>query len=224
MKNNNLNLINFNSEFNNINSFLNYEISNYITDKFDLKQITELFETKSKKITKILKDKNIKEELAIIEFINDGAKFEKENESDFLYCDRFLAKPMGQIAYGFIQNTLAGDGDPLDVMIVMPYYLAYLIKARMFKINIIPLFTITSIDDNEQDDKIIAIPSAGLGSFLTMDKSNLTYETIIMISKMLITNSFGKNNSCEKILDIKSTLEIITKAQESFNQKNKSNS
>ena len=49
-------------------------------------------------------------------------KYEIDKDSDCLFVDRFMATPMFYPAnYGFIPNTLADDGDPLDVLVVTPY-------------------------------------------------------------------------------------------------------
>ena len=43
-------------------------------------------------------------------------KYEIDKDTDCLFVDRFMATPMFYPAnYGFIPNTLADDGDPLDV-------------------------------------------------------------------------------------------------------------
>ncbi len=49
-------------------------------------------------------------------------KYEIDKDTDCLFVDRFMATPMFYPAnYGFIPNTLADDGDPLDVLVVTPY-------------------------------------------------------------------------------------------------------
>ena len=46
-------------------------------------------------------------------------KYEIDKDTDCLFVDRFMATPMFYPAnYGFIPNTLADDGDPLDVLVV----------------------------------------------------------------------------------------------------------
>ena len=60
-------------------------------------------------------------------------KYEIDKDSDCLFVDRFMATPMFYPAnYGFIPNTLADDGDPLDVLVVTPYPVApgSVIRAR----------------------------------------------------------------------------------------------
>ena len=49
-------------------------------------------------------------------------KYEIEKEFDAIFVDRFMATPMFYPAnYGYVPNTLADDGDPLDVLVVTPY-------------------------------------------------------------------------------------------------------
>ena len=46
-------------------------------------------------------------------------KYEIDKDSSALFVDRFMATPMFYPAnYGYIPNTLADDGDPLDVLVV----------------------------------------------------------------------------------------------------------
>ena len=49
-------------------------------------------------------------------------KYEIEKDYDAVFVDRFMATPMLYPAnYGYVPNTLADDGDPLDVLVVTPY-------------------------------------------------------------------------------------------------------
>lgn len=80
-------------------------------------------------------------------------KYEVDTETDALMVDRFMATPMFYPAnYGFIPNTLADDGDPLDVLVVtnLPTFTGCIVEARpvgMFRMN----------DKGEPDDKILAV-------------------------------------------------------------------
>jgi len=48
-------------------------------------------------------------------------KYEIEKDYDALMVDRFMATPMFYPAnYGYIPNTLADDGDAVDVLVVTP--------------------------------------------------------------------------------------------------------
>ena len=48
-------------------------------------------------------------------------KYEIDKDADALFVDRFMASPMFYPAnYGYINNTLADDGDALDVLVVDP--------------------------------------------------------------------------------------------------------
>ena len=65
---------------------------------------------------------------------NSAVKYEiKDNK---LYVDRILHTPIVYpYNYGYIPNTLAGDGDPLDAMIIMDSVLipGSIINCRIIK-------------------------------------------------------------------------------------------
>ena len=48
-------------------------------------------------------------------------KYEIDKDTNALFVDRFMSTPMFYPAnYGYIPQTLADDGDPLDVLVVTP--------------------------------------------------------------------------------------------------------
>ncbi|MTI46398.1 MAG: inorganic diphosphatase [Firmicutes bacterium] len=82
-------------------------------------------------------------------------KYEFDKEKGMFRLDRVLYSPVYYPAdYGFIQNTLADDGDPLDAMVIttFPTFPGCLIKAR-----IIGMFIME--DEKGRDEKILGVPS-----------------------------------------------------------------
>lgn len=81
-------------------------------------------------------------------------KYELDKESGLLRLDRILYTSTHYPAnYGFIPRTLSEDGDPLDVLVLCQEKLEPLSILECFPIGII-----TMIDENEEDEKIVAIP------------------------------------------------------------------
>ena len=81
-------------------------------------------------------------------------KYELDKESGLLLLDRILYTSTHYPANsGFIPRTLSDDGDPLDVLV--------LCQEKLEPLSIIecyPIGMITMIDENEADEKIVAIP------------------------------------------------------------------
>ena len=64
---------------------------------------------------------------------SDPIKYEYDKDSGFIFVDRYLYTTMFYPCnYGFIPNTLSGDGDPIDVMVVgrMPVMSGAILRAR----------------------------------------------------------------------------------------------
>ena len=81
-------------------------------------------------------------------------KYELDKESGMLRLDRILYTSTHYPAnYGFIPRTLSEDGDPLDVLVLCQEKLEPLSIVECY-----PIGMITMIDENEEDEKIIAIP------------------------------------------------------------------
>ena len=81
-------------------------------------------------------------------------KYEIEKEFDAIFVDRFMATPMFYPAnYGYVPNTLADDGDPLDVLVVTPYPVqpGSIIRAR-------PIGILDMSDEAGRDSKVLAVP------------------------------------------------------------------
>ena len=93
--------------------------------------------------------------IAVVE-IPKGSKnkYELDKESGLLILDRILYTSTHYPAnYGFIPRTLSEDGDPLDVLV--------LCQEKLEPLSIIecyPIGMITMIDEDEADEKIVAIP------------------------------------------------------------------
>lgn len=81
-------------------------------------------------------------------------KYELDKESGLLMFDRLLYSAMHYPGdYGFIPRTLAGDGDPLDVLVIVtePTFPGCLIAVR-------PVGVFLMEDDKGVDEKILAVP------------------------------------------------------------------
>jgi inorganic pyrophosphatase len=84
------------------------------------------------------------------------SKFEVDKETGLLRLDRYLySSLMYPGDYGFIPQTLAEDGDPLDILVMVnePTFTGCLIEARP-----IGLFKMT--DRGQNDFKVLAVPSS----------------------------------------------------------------
>ncbi len=81
-------------------------------------------------------------------------KYEVDKETGALFVDRFMSAPMHYpVNYGYIPQTLGGDGDPLDVLVVAPYALMPGVVVRVRPIGYLHME-----DEAGEDLKLIAVP------------------------------------------------------------------
>lgn len=101
--------------------------------------------------------KNPPEEVNVIIEIPQGGhpiKYEIDKESGALFVDRILGTSMRYPCnYGYVPNTLCGDGDPIDVLVVMPVPLqaGSVVKCR-------PIGVLKMTDESGEDAKLLAVP------------------------------------------------------------------
>ena len=97
-----------------------------------------------------------KEEINVIVEIPKGShnKYEVDKETGLIKLDRANYGPAAYpVDYGFVPQTLAADGDALDVLILstFPINSGVLVEVR-------PIAVMEMTDDGERDDKIIGVP------------------------------------------------------------------
>ncbi|MBN3859517.1 inorganic diphosphatase [Neisseriaceae bacterium PsAf] len=93
---------------------------------------------------------------AVIEISANSApiKFEIDEESGAMAVDRFMGTSMTYPTnYGFVPNTLSGDGDPCDVLLITPFPVPPGVLVRCRAIGILDME-----DDAGLDKKILAVP------------------------------------------------------------------
>ncbi|MDB9373907.1 inorganic diphosphatase [Nodularia sphaerocarpa] len=81
-------------------------------------------------------------------------KYEFDKELEAFALDRVLYSSVRYpYDYGFVPNTLADDGDPLDGMVIMdePTFPGCVIAAR-------PIGMLEMIDGGDRDEKILCVP------------------------------------------------------------------
>lgn len=113
-------------------------------------------------ISKISAGKNPPEDInVLVEIPQEGSvKYELDKESGAMMVDRFAFTAMHYpFNYGFVPNTMADDGDPLDVLLisreaVMP---GSVVRCR-------PLGGLRMKDEAGEDTKIIAVPHSKVDS------------------------------------------------------------
>ena len=91
----------------------------------------------------------------IIEIPKDAepVKYEVDKATGAIFVDRVLSTPMRYPCnYGYIPQTLGGDGDPLDVLVLMQEPVVPLTIVRVRAIG-----GLRMRDDKGGDDKIIAV-------------------------------------------------------------------
>ena len=85
---------------------------------------------------------------------NSSNKYEYDGTLGVFRLDRALYSPLHYPGdYGFIPGTLAEDGDPLDVLVLVdePSFTGCMVAVR-------PVGMLDMVDSNEADQKILAVP------------------------------------------------------------------
>ena len=107
---------------------------------------------------------------------NSHIKYEYDNETKMLKCDRILHTPFNYFFnYGFIAKTLSLDGDTLDVIVLME---DELIPGCSIQCKI--LGCLETKDDHGDDPKIIVCPTSKI------DPTYININSISDISKHTI--------------------------------------
>jgi inorganic pyrophosphatase len=92
----------------------------------------------------------------IIEIPKDAepVKYEVDKETGAIFVDRILSTPMRYPCnYGYVPHTLCGDGDPVDVLVILPLTLVpgSVIRCR-------PVGMLKMTDEAGEDTKLVAVP------------------------------------------------------------------
>lgn len=117
-------------------------------------------------ISHISPGKNAPEEINVIIEIpmsSGPIKYEYDEDNKIMAVDRFMPTSMSYPCnYGFVPNTLSGDGDPADVLVYSRYPIVpgAMIKAR-------PVGVLMTEDESGPDAKILAVPAKKTDSFFS---------------------------------------------------------
>jgi len=81
-------------------------------------------------------------------------KYQIDHDTGRIYLDRYLYTAMGYPTdYGFIEDSLGEDGDPLDALVLLPepVFPGVIITAR-------PVGMLQMSDEAGGDDKVLCVP------------------------------------------------------------------
>ncbi|HEX4880101.1 MAG TPA: inorganic diphosphatase [Limnobacter sp.] len=85
---------------------------------------------------------------------SDPVKYEVDKDSGCLWVDRFMGTAMHYPCnYGYIPQTLAADGDPVDVLVMTPFPLQPGCVVRVRPIGILKM-----TDESGGDAKLLGVP------------------------------------------------------------------
>jgi inorganic pyrophosphatase len=109
-------------------------------------------------INDVTAGKRVPEEFNVIIEIpmnSDPIKFEVDKESGALFVDRFMMTAMHYPAnYGYIPQTIADDGDPVDVLVHTPFPLPPGVVVRCRAVGVLRMD-----DEAGSDAKLLAVPA-----------------------------------------------------------------
>ena len=163
-------------------------------------------------ITKIGAGKNPEKVNALIEIpYGSNIKYELDKQSGAILVDRVLYSAMFYPAnYGFVPNTLADDGDPIDILVLneYPVQAGSVIKCRLIGVLIME-------DEAGMDEKLLAVPTSKIDPRYndikswkdlpkaTLDKIKNFFETykILEPNKWVKLKDFQDVNEAEALLD-----------------------
>ncbi len=149
---------------------------------------------------------------ALIEIpYGSNIKYELDKESGALFVDRVLYSAMFYPAnYGFVPNTLADDGDPIDILVLneYPVQAGSVIKCRLIGVLIME-------DEAGMDEKLLAVPVTKLDPYYEsvksyedlpkamLDKIRNFFETykILEPNKWVKVKDFQGKDEAEKLLE-----------------------
>ena len=84
----------------------------------------------------------------------DPVKYEVDKESGAIFVDRFMSTSMHYPTnYGYVPQTLSGDGDPVDVLVITPVPLIPGVVVRCRVLGILKME-----DEAGMDGKVLAVP------------------------------------------------------------------
>jgi inorganic pyrophosphatase len=149
---------------------------------------------------------------------SNPVKYEVMKDAGVLQVDRFLSTPMHYPCnYGYVPQTLCGDGDPVDVLVVTPFPLlsGSVIQCR-------PVGVLSMTDEAGVDNKVIAVP---------IDKLSRLYHNVKEVDDLPIVlldsishffehyKTLEKNKwvKVEKWLDREAAIKEITDSVAAFN-------
>lgn len=85
---------------------------------------------------------------------SEPVKYEVDKDTGAIFVDRILSTPMRYPCnYGYVPHTLCGDGDPVDVLVILPLSLipGSVIRCR-------PVGVLRMADEAGADEKLLAVP------------------------------------------------------------------
>jgi len=141
----------------------------------------------------------------------DNVKYEIDKDTGRIRVDRVLSTSMVYYPgnYGYIPDTLADDGDPLDVLVIndRPFYPGSMVKCRV-------LGMLETRDEKGMDEKIIALPINKIDARYSniRDLSDITKGKREMIKHFFENYKKLENGKFVEVVgykDYKETLELI---------------
>ncbi|MGN0920410.1 MAG: inorganic diphosphatase [Cellvibrio sp.] len=151
--------------------------------------------------------------------MNSGIKYEIDADTDALFVDRLVSVAMHYPCnYGYIPNTLCGDGDAADVLVVFPQPVqaGSVIRCR-------PLGVLKMTDEAGEDAKIVAVPHSKLTPIYDNVKSlsDLPEVTLKQIEHFFEHYKDLEKGKWVKVAgwgDLEEARQEIIRAEENFNK------
>ena len=112
-------------------------------------------------LNKVTPGNNVPESFNVVVEIpmdSDPIKYEVDKESGAIFVDRFMSTAMYYPCnYGYVPQTLSGDGDPVDVLVITPYALVPGVVVPCRALGILKME-----DEAGMDGKVLAVPISKL--------------------------------------------------------------
>lgn len=144
-------------------------------------------------------------------------KYELDKKTGFLKLDRILYTATHYPAnYGFIPRTYAGDGDPLDVLILCQEEIYPLTLVECYPIGVLKM-----IDNNENDEKIIAIAKKDpfLNTYKDISEISAQVSAEIMHFFEVYKQLEGKQTTIDKMMGRDEAERIIQESIDNYEKK-----